>query len=161
MTIFVAGVQEGEAVVRPTAAPEQERARPVRVAGEAQDGAARAGRRVLRVRRRGRGIGAAAVREAQDEAPAGPVPEQDAVVAAPDQGHVRDRPGAHRQGGDVRRGHRVLRDPVPRGRRPGDGRAQPAGCGRPPARHGRRTPGESFVTYNPFANRTRIGGKPM
>lgn len=103
------------------------------MAGDAEDGAAaaaaaagrgRAGRR--RGRRGGRGIGATAVREAPDEAQAGAVPEQDALAAAPDQGHVGDRPGAHRQGGHVRRGHRVLRDPVQSGGRSGDGRAEPA-----------------------------------
>lgn len=102
------------------------------MAGDAEDDAAGAGG-VPRVRRRGRGIGAAAVREAPDEAQAGAVPEQDAVAAPPDQGHVGNRLGAHRQGGHVRRGHRVLRDPVQSGRRSGDGRAQPAGHRAPAA----------------------------
>lgn len=125
---YSAGVQEGGVVVRSTAEAEPERAEPDRVAGAEKGGDAG---RAPDVRRRGRGDGAPAVREAPDEAPAGPVPEQDAVAAPAHQGHVRDRPGAHRQGGDVRRRHSVLRDPVPGGRRPGDGRAQPAG--RPPA----------------------------
>jgi len=42
------------------------------------------------VRRRGRGDGAPAVREAPDETPAGTVAEQDAVAAPAHQGHVRD-----------------------------------------------------------------------
>lgn len=106
------------------------------MAGNAQDGSG-AGTPVPDVRRRGRGRGngAHAVREASDEAPAGLVPEQDAVAAPADQGHVGNRPGPYRQGGHVRRRHRVLRDPVPGGRRPGDRGAHSAGrtpaAGRP------------------------------
>lgn len=96
------------------------------MAGAAQSGRGRADH-VSRIRRgRGRGNGPAAVREAPDEAPARPVAEQDALAAQTHQSHVGNRLGAHRQGSHVRRGHRVLRDPVPRGRRPGDGRAQSA-----------------------------------
>lgn len=123
----LAGVQERNAVVRPAVASEQERARPDRVARVAEDGAGPCG--VPDVRRRGRGVGAPEVREAPDEAPAGPVPEQDALAAPPDQGHVGDRPGAHRQGGHVRRRHRFVRDTVQSGRRAGDGRAQQAAHG--------------------------------
>jgi len=121
-----AGVQERGVVARPTAEAEPERAEPDRVAGVVQSAGGSSGG-APDVRRRGRGGGAPAVREAPDEAPAGPVPEQDAVAAPAHQGHVRDRLGAHRQGGHFRRRHSVLRDPVPGGRRSGDGRAQPAG----------------------------------
>lgn len=99
------------------------------MAGDAQGDAGADG--VPDVRGRGRGGGAPEVREAPDEAPASAVAEQDEVAAAAHQSHVGNRPGAHRQRGHVRRGHSVVRDPVPRGRRPGNGRAQSAD--RPPA----------------------------
>lgn len=125
-----AGVQTRSFKLRPTAASEPERAEPVRVAGDAQSDAGADD--VPDVRGRGRGGGAPEVREAPDEAPASAVAEQDEVAAAAHQSHVGNRLGAHRQGGHVRRGHRVIRDPVPRGRRPGNGRAQSAD--RPPAK---------------------------
>lgn len=143
--VVVAGVQKRSVAERPTVEAEPERARADRVAAASQGNGGGGG--VRRVRGRGRGRGPAAVREAQDEAAAGPVPEQDALAAPADQGHVGDRPGAHRQGGHVRRGHSVLRDPVPRGRRARDGRAQPAvrrppAAARPPSAAGSRQLGE-------------------
>lgn len=134
-----AGVQKRSVAVRPTVQAEPERARPDRVAGAAQSGGGGGDDGVRRVRGRGRGDGPAAVREAQDEAATGPVPEQDALAAPAHQGHVRDRPGAHRQGGHVRRRHCVLRDPVPRGGRARDGRAQSA-VRRPPPPAAARPP---------------------
>lgn len=119
-----AGVQERGVVTRPTAQAEPERAEPDRVAGVVQ-GTSSCG--APDFRRRRRGDGAPAVREAPDETPTGPVAEQDAVAAPAHQGHVRDRLGTHRQGGHVRRRHSVLRDPVPGSRRPRDGSSQPAG----------------------------------